>query len=105
MFYDLPVLHLENIDDGVPVLTKESRVVGVKEHIVSIYKNALDFAARVRIVLRDPLYVVTKAIKTVRGKWGMLCVGFASIEADRRIDISLEQRFLIKGDNRLFICF
>src|ERR1700734_3089611 len=98
MFDDLAILHPENVDDGVPVLSKEARVMAVKKDIVSVGKNTFDFAARVGIVFGNPFDVVSKAVKAVCGKRRMLRVDLAAVEANRGVDISLKQGFLIKAD-------
>jgi hypothetical protein len=102
---DFAVLEPENVDDGVAVLSKKARVVAVKQDVVSVRKNAFDFTARVGIIFGNPFDVVSKSIEPVCGKRRMLCVSFAAIEADRRLDISLNESFLIKTDNGLLVLF
>src|SRR5277367_4056233 len=101
----LAVLHPENVNDGVAVLAEKAGVLAVKEHKVSVCKNALNFTASVGIILGNPFDVVSKSIEAVCGERRMLLVSFPAIEPDRRIDISLKQGLLIKADHGLFVFF
>src|SRR5277367_3749820 len=101
MLDNLAILHPENIDDGVAVLSKKARVAAVKQDVVSVCEDTLNLAACIGIVFGNPLDVVSKAIEAVCGERRVLLVGLAAIEADRCIDIPLKQGFLIKTDNGL----
>src|ERR1700728_722700 len=105
MLDDFAVLDPKNVDDGVPVLPEKAGVVAVKQDIVSICEDTLNFSTCVGVIFGNPFDVVSKAIEAVCSERRMLLVSLAAIEADRRIDISLKQGFLIKTNNGLLVLF
>jgi hypothetical protein len=100
---DFPLLQAEEIDDGVAVLAEQSGPVNMKNHVIAVSEDALDFATRVRTVGRDPDDVLAKTIEAIRGKGCVLGVGFSGIKPNRRVDIALEKSLPVEGDDNPFI--
>src|SRR5271154_3995325 len=105
MLDDFGVLDPENVDDGVAVLSQKACVAAVKQHIVSVCENAFDLTACAGIIFGNPFDVVAKSVETVRGERRMLRVRLTAVEANRSIDISLEQRLVVKTNDGLFVLF
>jgi hypothetical protein len=77
----------------------------VKNDVITVSEDTLDLAASVRVLVRNPFHIISKAVESVRGERRVLRVSFPTVEANSRIDIPFKERLCIKFSDDALVIF
>jgi hypothetical protein len=103
MLDELAVLQPKNINTDITIRADEAGPVSMDGHEVAICDHSADITLGVGEVPQEAVDVGSQGFHAIFGGGGVLDVGVTDVAGDRAVDVTVEVRCLVEGQDGLLV--